>query len=112
MVRTGWIGDRNCSGCRYWSEMIAMVQAGEVVAMCLGTDALKGRYTTERQTCGAFARNTHGAVDDPPDYGEEVRAMYAAQAAEKYPNGAPKYAADGTMLDDRGARSIFDDVDL
>jgi hypothetical protein len=92
--------------------MVAMVQAGETVALCLSKGALKGRYTTERQTCGAFARNTHGAVDDPPDYGEEVRELYAAQKSEKHPNGAPKYAADGTLLDDRGKRSIFDDVDL
>lgn len=29
----------------------------------------------------------------------------------KYPNGQSMYAADGTMLDERGNRSIFDDVD-
>lgn len=28
-----------------------------------------------------------------------------------YPNGAPMFATDGTMLDDKGNRSIFDDVD-
>jgi hypothetical protein len=28
-----------------------------------------------------------------------------------YPNGAKMYAKDGTMLDDKGNRSIFDDVD-
>lgn len=28
-----------------------------------------------------------------------------------HPNGARKFAADGTMLDDKGNRSIFDDVD-
>jgi hypothetical protein len=34
-----------------------------------------------------------------------------APAIGTYPNGAPMYAADGTMLDDQGNRSIFDDVD-
>ena len=29
----------------------------------------------------------------------------------KYENGAPMFAADGTMLDKVGNRSIFDDVD-
>lgn len=29
----------------------------------------------------------------------------------KHPNGAPMYAPDGTMLDENGNRSIFDDVD-
>lgn len=28
-----------------------------------------------------------------------------------YANGAPMFADDGTMLDDKGNRSIFDDVD-
>ena len=111
-MRTGWVGERNCSGCRYWSEMIAMVQAGEVVAMCLGSGAMKQRYTTERQTCDSFARNTLGAVDDPPDYGEEVRAAYAEQETIKHPNGKPMFSRDGTMLDEKGNRSIFDDVDL
>lgn len=29
----------------------------------------------------------------------------------KYPNGAPMWAKDGTMLDENGNRSIFDDID-
>lgn len=105
-------GTRDCGGCRYWSEMIAMVQAGKTVAMCLGSGSLKGRYTSHRQTCDAFAKNTAGAVDDPPDYGEESRAEYRRQSEMKHVNGNPKYAPDGTMLDDKGNRSIFDDVDL
>jgi len=28
----------------------------------------------------------------------------------KHENGKPKYAQDGTMLTDRGVRSIFDDL--
>lgn len=28
-----------------------------------------------------------------------------------HPNGNPKFADDGTMLDEQGKRSIFDDVD-
>jgi tRNA G37 N-methylase TrmD len=60
--------------------------------------------------CGAFARNTHGAVDDPPNGGQAARAIYAEQARQKHPNGAPIFAPDGTMLDQNGARSIFDDI--
>ena len=33
------------------------------------------------------------------------------RARAVYPNGKPKFAEDGTMLDERGNRSIFDDVD-
>lgn len=29
----------------------------------------------------------------------------------KYPNEAPMFAPDGTMLDEHGNRSIFDDID-
>lgn len=105
-------GTRDCGGCRYWSEMIAMVRGSETVAMCLGSGPWGSIYTKAAQTCAAFAKNTAGAVDEPPDYGEEVRAEYERQAAMKHPNGAPVFAPDGTMLDDKGNRSIFDDVDM
>ena len=32
-------------------------------------------------------------------------------AKQMHPNGAPKWAPDGTMLNEDGSRSIFDDVD-
>jgi hypothetical protein len=109
--------DRNCSGCRYWSEMLAQAGGGtinprgDVEAMCLSDGPRKGKYTTAETTCDAYAKNSHGAVDDPPNYGEESRAAYEREAATKYPNGKPMFAPDGTMLDDKGNRSIFDDVD-
>ena len=113
MERTGWIGERNCAGCRYWSEMIAQSNGRAVEALCLNeASPCSGKYMVGSQTCPAFARNTFGAVDDPPDYGKQVRALYASQAEIKHPNGKPMYAPDGTMLDDKGNRSIFDDVDL
>ena len=33
------------------------------------------------------------------------------QRAAKHPNGVHKWAPDGTLLDENGYRSIFDDVD-
>lgn len=44
---------------------------------------------------------------------EELIALLreAARATTKHPNGAPMFAPDGMMLDDKGNRSIFDDVD-
>lgn len=109
MTRTS---ERNCSGCRYWSEMIAQSIGGaHVEALCLTPSGpAKGKYMVGTQTCNAFAKNSHGAVDDPPDYGEAARAAYASDAAMKHPNGAPVYAPDGTMLDENGNRSIFDDI--
>lgn len=105
-------GTRDCGGCRFWSEMIAQsIGGGDVEALCLApAGPAAGKYTVSSQTCPSFAKNTLGAVDDPPDYGAEVRIAYAAQAEQKHPNGAPMYAPDGTMLDDQGNRSIFDDV--
>jgi hypothetical protein len=107
--------ERNCSGCRYWSEMLAQSQGHSIEAMCLGpkskSNNFAGTYTFGNDSCGEWAKNTLGAVDDPPDYGATVCAAYAEQAAMRYANGAPKFALDGTMLDDKGSRSIFDDVD-
>lgn len=33
------------------------------------------------------------------------------QRAAKYPNGTHMFSPDGTMLDEQGNRSVFDDVD-
>lgn len=113
-----YAGENNCGGCRYWSDMIAQAgggttnPSGDVEAMCLAAGPFRGKYTTADQTCPEFARDTAGKVDSPPNYGEESLAEYERQARDKHPNGAPKYARDGTLLDERGNRSIFDDVDL
>jgi hypothetical protein len=76
----------NCAGCRFWSEMVARAAggtdnpAGALEALCLSEDGpLKGQYTTERMSCAAWKSGHHGAVDDPPDYGEQTRALYAAE---------------------------------
>lgn len=39
------------------------------------------------------------------------RARLKLMPLLKHPNGAPMYAPDGTMLNEDGIRSIFDDVD-
>jgi hypothetical protein len=92
--------------------MIARSIGGrDVEALCLNAAGpCSGKYMVATQTCKGFAYDTAGKVDDPPNYGEEVLPIYAEQAAAKYPNGQPKYAPDGTMLDDKGNRSIFDDL--
>ena len=71
----------NCAGCRFWSEMIARaVGGGPVEAMCLVDGGpFSGKYVTERQRCNQWKSGHLGAVDDPPDYGEETRAAYAAE---------------------------------
>ena len=114
-----WSGERNCDGCRYWSDMIARAGGattnprGDTEALCLSKDGPHAKqYTTADQTCASFARDTYGKVDSPPDYGEHARLHYAAQAELKHGNGAPMFSPDGTLLDGSGNRSIFDDVDL
>jgi len=76
---------RNCAGCRFWSEMIAQCHGGgPVQAMCLSDDGpLAGKYTSGRQTCSAWKSGHLGAIDDPPNYGEETRAAYEAEEATK-----------------------------
>ena len=70
---------KNCKGCRFWSEMLAQaIGGGPVQAMCLSDEGPnKGKYTSARITCEAWKSGHHGAVDEPPDYGAEVREMYA-----------------------------------
>lgn len=72
---------RDCRGCRFWSEMIAQsIGGGPVQALCLSEGGpFKGKYTSGRQTCDAWKSGHLGAVDDPPDYGEKIRAAYAAE---------------------------------
>lgn len=82
MAGFGLIGERDgaprtCGSCRYWSEMLAKaVGGGPVQAMCLAREGeLRGKYTTERGTCKAWASGHLGAVDtpdsEPPDYENE-----------------------------------------
>jgi hypothetical protein len=85
---------------------------GDTEALCLAAGPNSGKYTTAGWTCTAFARDTAGKTDSPPNYGEESRAIYEREAAAKHPNGKPMFALDGTMLDENGNRSTFDDVDL
>lgn len=40
-----------------------------------------------------------------------VAAARGADRNQRHPNGAPMWSPDGTLLDERGNRSIFDDVD-
>lgn len=73
---------RDCKGCRFWSEMVAMVEGGQVVAFCLSPESLHtGRYTAPRSSCSEWKSGHHGAVDDPPNYGEAARAAYDAEEA-------------------------------
>ena len=52
------------------------------MAMCLADGGPQSsKYTHARQTCAAWKSGHHGAVDDPPNYGEEVRALYDAEEA-------------------------------
>ncbi len=74
---------RNCAGCRFWSEMIAQaIGGGPVEAMCLAdAGRFAGKYTSARRTCDSWKSGHFGAVDDPPNYGEETRALYAEEEA-------------------------------
>jgi hypothetical protein len=73
----------NCAGCRFWSEMVAMSHGGGVVqALCLAEKGpYSGKYVTGRATCELWKSGHFGAVDDPPNYGEDVRAAYAEEEA-------------------------------
>lgn len=56
----------NCSGCRFWSEMLAMAHDGPVKAMCLSTYSEKRMtYQPAKASCTSWASGYDGAIDDP-----------------------------------------------
>ena len=63
---------RDCAGCRYWSEMLAMADGGgPVKAVCLApAGPRRGQYQSGRATCDAWASGHYGAVDEPGDGGD------------------------------------------
>jgi len=66
---------RDCRGCRYWSEMIAMSgpeTGGVLKALCLSQHGpRKSTYVSSRTTCVAWASGHMGAVDEPGATGTE-----------------------------------------
>ena len=105
-----WAGERNCDGCRYWSDMIARAGGGttnprgDTEALCLAKSGhYAGRYTTAEMACDAFARDTAGKVDGPPNYGEEACEVYAAEARARYPNGTPSRKRASAVRSGKGA---------
>jgi hypothetical protein len=66
-----------CGNCRFWSEMVAYAFGGSPVhALCLSDGTKAGMETTAQMSCEAWKSGHHGAVDSPPNYGEEARAAY------------------------------------
>lgn len=65
--------------------------------------------------CDLAERIRHIAVMHGVDGYDIDRLTYLARRIKKtsmkHLNGRPKFSLDGTMLDDNGNRSIFDDVD-
>ena len=75
---------KTCEGCRFWSEILAQsVGSGPIEAFCLCDDGPKAmRYVKATDFCPSWKSGHLGAIDSPPDYGERVRAAYAAEDAE------------------------------
>lgn len=85
---------RDCRGCRYWSELITKWESGDpdVVAYCLAPGGPvnvrgytsregAGLYTAGAASCDAWASGHHGPIDQPGE-NEEIRALYAEEAAD------------------------------
>ena len=57
---------RDCKGCRWWSEMLDKIDAGQVKAMCINSKSCKSMdYTGGSETCDEWENGKFGAVDDP-----------------------------------------------
>jgi hypothetical protein len=63
--------------------MIAQaIGGGPVQAMCLAESGrYAGKYTVYSTRCESWKSGHYGAVDDPPNYGEETRKLYAEEEA-------------------------------
>lgn len=72
---------QKCENCRFWSQMCAQsIGCGPIEALCLAGRGTKygGRMMRASATCENWKLNSHGAMDEPPDYGETARALYEA----------------------------------
>lgn len=72
--------NKNCGGCRYWSELLAQaVGGGPLEAYCLAEDGPDGgKYTQERHHCDAYEDAFGCAIDTPglePDYHEKAEII-------------------------------------
>ena len=68
---------QNCSGCRWWSEMIARSAGSGVEAVCLNSKSrFHTKWTRERQVCAEWGANTMGAIDEPGQP-EDILDLYA-----------------------------------
>ena len=73
--------EKRCENCRYWSQMcVRSIGCSPIEALCLAAGGkYQGRFMRADATCESWKPNHHGQVDDPPDYGESVRALYDAE---------------------------------
>jgi hypothetical protein len=71
--------DGRCENCRFWSTMGAELDMGgePVEGRCLADGGPRsGKYTTWCSGCSGWKDDYGGKVDDPPNYGDEVREYY------------------------------------
>lgn len=69
--------------------MVAQAMGGgPIEALCLSEEQYLVPGTPNRNfvradfSCSHWKINSHGAVDEPPDYGETARAAYAEEEGE------------------------------
>jgi hypothetical protein len=61
-----WGETKNCHGCRYWSERLAMSDGNGLRAMCISADSPnKSKWMPKRGTCEKWDEGSMGAVDSP-----------------------------------------------
>ena len=87
MNHRSYDGEKQCRGCRYWSEMIAGNMhngGGDIEAMCLNpTSPASGKYMGGHRTCANWASGHNGAIDepgqDPRAYDQDAEQFYAQE---------------------------------
>ena len=67
---------RNCRSCKYWSEVIAQVQDGQTVAMCVSTGPRASEYMPRGGSCPAYVLGMPVDLDCVPP-GQRERSVMA-----------------------------------
>lgn len=102
---------RDCQGCRYWSEMLAMYAGETQGAMCLNPDSPDHmQYRREKHACAAWKSGHHGPVDNPgpQGYGALEQTLYEIEDEDAGLAAGTHYlAADGTVKP-KEARRVAD----
>jgi len=96
-------------------RVLLNIDADEFLQATFGIDTKPADNSREWGVWTSFRDNPYRwFIRAPTDKAKAVFAIIEQRSEalkHRHKNGAPMFTADGTMLDDQGNRSIFDDIE-